>query len=146
MSNITWLIKENSEYIPQKDYNAGIYSKEEKLKIEMQVWNNRFGITDSDNLVNPVLNFYFDSLEDSVLLEFCKIVIDDFDEVSLIIKDQKASARIMKTLSGKANDGNSKDSANRNNFVNIRFEFDTGKYNLKENDLKNLFFEIVPMN
>jgi hypothetical protein len=141
---ITWFVKNEEEnFIPREEYNAGIYTKGKKLIVEMQVWNNRWGIEDVDDLKNPVINLYFETLEDSVLLNMCKISVDEVENMPLIITGQKASVFINKDIKGTQNNGDQEES--NLNFINIKFEFEAPNYRLKENDLKNLYFEIVPM-
>ena len=144
---ISWFVKEQDGlYAPKEEHHAGTYNNEEKIIVDIQVWNNRWGVEDVETLRSPVLNFYFDTIEDSALLELCKVSFDDMGEVPLIIRGNKASARIGRDLSGKKNNGDDNDENNAQNFVNIRFEFDAEGHRLKENDLKNVYFEVVSMN
>ena len=143
---ISWFVKEpDGSFTAKEEHHAGTYTKQEKIIVEIQVWNNRWGVEDVEPLVDPVLNFYFDTLEDSSLLHLCKISVDDMGYVPLVIKGEKASARLGKTLSGKKNDGNDNLVANQTNYANIKFEFSAEDYRLKENDLKNVYFELVSM-
>lgn len=145
-SRLSWFVKESDgTFAAKEEHHAGTYTKEEGVTVEFQVWNNRWGVEDVLPLVNPVLNFYFDTLEDSALLHQCKITIDDMGSVPLIIKGKKASARIGRTLSGKKNNGDPNLIENQDNYVNVKFEFSAENYRLKENDLKSLYFEIVSM-
>lgn len=140
---LTWFIKENEQFIPKKEHYAGSYSRNETLSLEMQVWNNRWGVEDVEDLDDPMICLYFDTVEDSSLLEFCRIIINGTDEVPLIIRNKKATAFINRALSGKANNGDDRNPNNQNNFVNITFEFNAGDHKLKEDDLKSLYFEIT---
>ena len=143
---ITWYVKEgDGGYRSKESHHAGTYNKSDKVAVDIQVWNNRWGVEDVSHLTNPVVNFYFDTLEDSALLEMCVISVDDMGSVPLVIKDKKASARLGRSLNGKANDGNDRLVVNQPCYANIRFEFEAGSYRLKENDLKNIYFELVSM-
>lgn len=143
---ISWFVKDpDGIFVPQNEYHAGTYTKADKIVVDFQIWNNRWGVEDVKELTNPVLNFYFDTIEDATLLNLCKITVDEYDNIPLMIKEQKASAVLGRSLSGVKNNGDETAAANRNNFVNIRFEFDAADYRLKENDLKNLYFELVSM-
>jgi hypothetical protein len=143
---ISWFVKEqDGSFMSKEEHHAGTYTKQETVSVEFQVWNNRWGVEDVEPLVDPVLNFYFDTLEDSSLLHLCKVLIDDMGSVPLVIKGQKASARIGRTLSGKKNDGNDNSVNNQGNYINVTFEFSAEDYRLKENDLKNVYFELVSM-
>lgn len=143
---ISWFVKESDgSFIAKEEHHAGTYDRQEKVAVEIQVWNNRWGVEDVESLRDPVLNFYFDTLEDSSLLHLCKISIDDMGFVPLVIRGEKASARIGRSLSGKRNNGDANEVSNQECYINIRFEFETEEYRLKENDLKNLYFELVSM-
>lgn len=145
-SKITWFVKDkNEEYVAKEEYNAGTYRKDEKIAIDLQVWNNRWGVESVSDLETPVINFYFDTFEDSSLLPLCKLILNDEDEVALIVKNGKATAVIDTILSGKANNGDEGLENNKENFIDIRFEFATQGQRLKTNDLKKMYFEIVPL-
>ncbi|PTY92868.1 hypothetical protein [Heyndrickxia sporothermodurans] len=143
---ISWFVKEqDGSFMSKEEHHAGTYTKQEQVVVEFQVWNNRWGVEDVLPLADPVLNFYFDTLEDSSLLHLCKITIDDMGVVPLVIKGEKASARIGRTLSGKQNNGDANSIDNTDNYVTVKFEFSAEDYRLKENDLKNVYFELVSM-
>lgn len=143
---ITWFVKEDGGYVPKQEHHAGTYTPDNPIVLHLQVWNNRWGTEDVETIENPVLNFYFDTFEDKSLLERCKITFDEINLAPLIIKGEKATAIIGRPLSGKKNNGDEESVANRDNFIDIKFEFRADGYRLKENDLKNIYFEIVPMN
>ncbi len=141
---ISWYIKDfEGNYVPREEYHAGEYNNTSKLLVQMQIWNNRWGVEDVKDLNNPVLNFYFDTIEDSSLLGMCKISINEFNNMPLVITGQKASVSLLHPLKGLKNDGTIL--ANSNNFTNVTFEFDANDYRLKENDLKNVYFELISM-
>lgn len=143
---ISWYSRIGDEtYQPQSEFYAGTYTKEEKISVDIQIWNNRWGTEDVETLDNFSLNIYFDCLEDSALLQCCKVILGGMDELSLIISGQKATVSFPEKvkLSGVKNDGSSANS--RENYIMITFEFSALEYRLKENDLKSLYFEIVTM-
>ncbi|MCY7866129.1 hypothetical protein P8918_13435 [Bacillus spizizenii] len=143
---ISWFVKDSEgSFMAKEEHHAGTYTKQDKIAVDIQVWNNRWGVEDVEPLVDPVLNFYFDTLEDSSLLHLCKIIIDDMGSVPLVIKGERASARIGRTLSGKKNNGDDNLVSNQACYINVRFEFEAEDYRLKENDLKNIYFELVSM-
>ena len=143
-SNITWYAKiGDATYEAQQEIYAGTYTKEEKISVDIQIWNNRWGTEDIESLKDFALNIYFDSLEDSALLQCCKVLLGGTDDLSLIIAGQKATVSFPSTvtLDGVKNDGTSANS--KANYISLTFEFDAPGYSLKENDLKSLYFEIV---
>jgi len=143
---ISWYSRIGDEtYAAQPEFYAGTYTKEEKISVDIQIWNNRWGTEDVETLDNFSLNIYFDCLEDSALLQCCKVILGGMDELSLIISGQKATVSFPEKvkLSGVKNDGSSANS--RENYIMITFEFSALEYRLKENDLKSLYFEIVTM-
>lgn len=143
---ISWYSRIGEEtYQAQSELYAGTYTKEEKVSVDIQIWNNRWGTEDVEDLNNFALNIYFDTLEDSALLQCCKVILGGFDELSLIITGQKATVSFPDTvkISGTKNDGSSINS--KRNYLALTFEFAAPEYRLKENDLKSLYFEIVSM-
>lgn len=144
-AKVTWYLKQGEEFVPSKNHHAGSFTNNEKIKVDIQVWNNRWGVEDVEDIESPIVNLYFDTLEDSALLRNCKVILNGYDQLPLTIREEKASAAIGKKLSGKGNNGSDKISANRDNFFNLTFELDLGSSRLKNNDLKGLNFEIVSM-
>ena len=142
---ITWYAKIGDEaYSAQKEFYAGTHTKEEKISVDIQIWNNRWGTEDVEPLSDFVLNLYFDSLEDSALLPCCKVILGGTDELPLIVSGQKASVSFPDemVISGVKNDGTSVNS--KANYIALTLEFSAPEYRLKENDLKSLYFEIIP--
>lgn len=144
---ITWYSKIGDEtYEPGSERYAGNYTKEAKISVDLQIWNNRWGTEDVESLSDFSLNLYFDCLEDAALLQCCRLILGGNEELPLIVSRQKATVTFPETvtLSGLKNDGSSKNS--KANYIEMTFEFDVGEdYQIKENDLKTLFFEIVQM-
>lgn len=143
--NITWYARIGDEaYAAHKEFYAGTHTKEEKISVDMQIWNNRWGTEDVEALSDFTLNMYFDSLEDSALLQCCKVIMGGSDELPLIISGQKATVSFPDevVISGLKNDGTSVNC--KKNFIVLTFEFSAPDYRLKENDLKSLYFEIIP--
>ena len=143
-AKIDWFARVGTDkFSAKKEFYAGTYTKKEPLTVELQVWNNRWGIAAVDNIDSAVINFYFDTLEDSALLKHCSLILDDREDLSIVIKNNMATAILNRSLTGAANDGDETNSVNKNNFAKLTFKFDAGDYQLKENDLKNLFFEVI---
>lgn len=141
-SIITWYVKEDDIFTSKDEFNAGAYSNKKPISVDLQVWNNRWGVNDVEDIESPVLTIYFDSYEDASLLKFCKVYINKGEELPMIIRDNQAHASISRVLSGKQNDGEEGKESNKKNYIDIHIEFDAGDSRLKENDLKKLFFEI----
>ena len=63
---ITWYARMGEDqFQADMSFYAGTYTKAARLSVDIQVWNNRWGVQDAQDLPNAVINFYFDSLEDS---------------------------------------------------------------------------------
>lgn len=142
MSKITWYVKENESFLPKEEYHAGTFRKNEDIVFNVQVWNNRWGVSDETAIQNPVVSFSFGHYEDTSLFEVCEVVENDRNSLPVIAKEGKASVLLTNSLSGKANDGSDAGASNRENFIDIRFTFKTKGIELKENDLKRIYFNI----
>lgn len=138
---ITWYVREEESFNPKSNHDAGVFTRGDLIEVEFQIWNNRYGEEDVDDLHNATLNFYFNSLEDSSLLKLCKIIVNDIEEIEPNILGNKASVQLGVNIIGKSNSGIEGESSG--NFVNIKFTFNHGSYIIKENDLKSLYFEVI---
>ncbi|MCR8854887.1 hypothetical protein [Lysinibacillus fusiformis] len=145
MSKISWFIKENDVYSEKKEHHAGTFRKDEKIVINMQAWNNRWGVKDAEDIISPVLSFRFDSFEDNALLRLCKVIVNQSLELPVTVKDNSAVVVIGETIIGRSNDGDENSYENKNNFIDIRLEIDIRDRDLKENDLKKMYFELHPL-
>ncbi|MBD8524022.1 hypothetical protein [Lysinibacillus fusiformis] len=145
MSKISWFIKENDVYSEKKEHHAGTFRKDEKIVINMQAWNNRWGVKDAEDIISPVLSFRFDSFEDNALLRLCKVIVNQSFELPVTVKDNSAVVVIGETIIGRSNDGDENSYENKNNFIDIRLEIDIRDRDLKENDLKKMYFELHPL-
>lgn len=136
-----WYIKSEDVYVPKKDYYAGAYAPEDIIELDITIWNNRYGTEPVEDLRNPVLVFYFDSLEDSILLQYSKVSIDNGGHEKPEIMEQKAYIAMQRSsIKGTPNEGIED---NTDNYVDINIVFDFSNLPVKKNDLKNLYFEIV---
>lgn len=111
----------------------------------MQAWNNRWGVKDAEDIISPVLSFRFDSFEDNALLRLCKVIVNQSLELPVTVKDNSAVVVIGETIIGRSNDGDENSYENKNNFIDIRLEIDIRDKDLKENDLKKMYFELHPL-
>jgi hypothetical protein len=142
---ITWYVKQGVDYRPETDYYAGTYATGEKVTLVLHVWNNRWGVVDTQPLQNAVMNMRFDTIEDSALLPNCKITVNDGEEPSILIRGQVASAALGVTLAGTKNNGDPLNVNNRQNFAMIQVDIDLTGGRFKANDLKNLYFELTTL-
>lgn len=136
---ISWYIKEDEDYIQDNEYYLGSYSSEEDIIINVQVWNNRYGNSDVENIEEGRLAVYFDTIEDSSLLQYCSVSINNGEYITPTIDINRAIVTIG-DLYGNYNNG-LEDSSNENNFKNLKIKFSKLPTNLK-NGLKNLFLDI----
>lgn len=136
---ITWLIKENKEYIQDTDHYFGSINPQDTLELEIQVWNNRYGKVSTDSIENARLVIYFDSIEDSTLLNYCSVNINDSGFNKLDLEINRATIEIGK-LSGEFNNGINNEN-NRNNYKNLIVRFKDFPRNMKKG-MKNMFLDI----
>lgn len=147
MSNpkISWYSKllSDERYSVNPDFYAGKYSDEDPIVVDIQLWNNRWGTDNVDDLTDYDICLFFDRLEDSVLLNYCTIVYDENTVIPFNVSGQKAILEFTSkpVLSGKKNNGSSAD--NPDNFLQLRFIFNAVQQRLKDNDLKSLYFEVL---
>ena len=143
---ITWYAKTTAtDYESGQEFFAGTYTGKETLAINIQIWKYRWGTTDVDTIKNAALNFYFDTLEDSALLGSCSVLIGEYDQMPVVIKNGRATVAMNRLLSGAKNNGDAANINNKNNFVDVYFEFDAADKNLKSSDMKNVYFEVVSL-
>lgn len=139
---ISWFVVNNNEEKASNEYYAGTYYNNSPIKITLQAWNNRGGISDVEDVREGNLLLFFDNIEDSTLFNFCNVYIDG-QKATPVVNNDKLVIKLPKVLSGKSNDGDSSKAENRNNYLLIEFEFDATGTKLKTEDIKNIFFEIV---
>lgn len=138
---LQWYVKDDQALTPKKEHYAGSYAPEQTMELEIRVWNNRFGTEPAGSIENPVLVFYFDTMEDSGLLKLCQASVDggSFKEPDII--DKKAYMPLNRqVLKGEPNEGLDSDT---DNYVDLNISFDFSGAQLKPSDLKNLYLEIV---
>lgn len=136
---ITWYILEDEDYIQDDEYYLGSFSPDTEIKLNVQVWNNRYGKSNVDSISNARLAIYFESVEDSMLLNYCSIAINDDNFTNVPVMFNKGIVDIG-LLSGNSNNG--MDTVdNVYNFKNISISFKNFPTNLK-NGIKNMFLDI----
>lgn len=123
---------------------AGTYTSYNPIEIDLRIWNNRFGTSDVEDLENFVINLFFDKYEDNSLLNFVKINYNDIEEVPITVSNGVATATFLNNvvISGKSNSGSD---VNTDNYINLKilFDVDDPEVNLKDNDFKSLYVEVV---
>lgn len=136
---ITWYIENNDE--PEnitKEYYVGSYNPNSyEVIMNLQIWNNRYGQEDAQDIENPSLAITFSNLEDCKLLEYTKVKIDNNAYESPNIINNTGKIIINRILSGEANVGESK---NSNNCIHVSIKVEIN--NNMKNGLKNLLIDL----
>jgi hypothetical protein len=143
-ANISWYAKTGADikYAATEEIYAGTHTDETPVTASVQLWNNRWGKYDVEDLANFNILMYFRELEDFALLPYCSITVNgkaqNFEYINhrAIIKFDTPPI-----LKGTANNGKSE--GNENNYLAFDITFSAPNKNLKEDDLKSLYFEIV---
>ena len=139
-------ISSSDVFQDQEEIYGGTYTKETPVSVDIRIWNNKFGLAEVQDLENFAINFYFSDLEDSVLLKYLNVVVNNSEEMILDIKDNVATATFFNSivLKGSPNNGNDTDT---DNYIDLKVTFDATNDNiqLKSNDIKSLFIEIVTL-
>ena len=142
---ISWYAKKltDTKYSLNQQFYAGKYTDSDQIVVDIQLWNNRWGTETVNDLTDYDICFYFDRLEDSVLLNFCTIVYNNTNILTFNISGQKAIVEFpgKPVIKGTKNNGSSLD--NPGNFVQLRFIFSAPEERLKDHDLKSLYFEVL---
>jgi hypothetical protein len=135
---ISWYVLEDEILTPYEEYYAGSYRPNDVLEIQMNVWNNRWGQETVKDVQQGTIAVYFDTIEDSYLLNLCSISIDNGDFKALTITSNRGCISLGKILFGEANVGsaNSKD-----NYAKITLKFGPVTDGMK-NSLKNLYVDL----
>lgn len=142
---LTWHVKlpSETEYAPTSEKYLGTASSVKELEVSLRLWNNRYGTEDVSDLKSFAVRLSFSCVEDSALLKYCSLKLN-----SVPLDGQLVGGHMIYALpngvwlSGKANNGISAD--NTANYKDFILSFNTpGDIQLKENDLKNLYVEVV---
>lgn len=136
---ITWHIKEDEDFVQDQEYYLGSFNSESKITLDVQIWNNRYGQKSVDSLKDARLALYFETVEDSVLFNYCTIIVEYGNPIKPEIELNKIVSNIG-LLSGEPNNGLANDS-NRSNYKNVSIVFENMPVNLR-NGLKNMFLDI----
>lgn len=146
MAILSWYTKlENeSNYVPTQEKFIGTYTALTPLKVNIQLWNNRYGEEDTDDLKNFSLRLGFRSFEDSALLDKAQLTLASGQILPGQITGDKKIFILPNNviISGRKNNGEVNE--NEDNFISFILEFNLDtKIQLKENDLKDMYLEVV---
>ena len=146
MAILSWYTKlENeSNYAPTQEKFIGTYTALTPLKVNIQLWNNRYGEEDTDDLKNFSLRLGFRSFEDSALLDKAQLTLTSGQILPGQITGDKKVFILPNNviISGRKNNGEINE--NEDNFISFVLEFNLDtKIQLKENDLKDMYLEVV---
>lgn len=146
MAILSWYTKlENeSNYAPTQEKFIGTYTALTPLKVNIQLWNNRYGEEDTDDLKNFSLRLGFRSFEDSALLHKAQLTLASGQILPGQITGDKKIFILPNNviISGRKNNGEVNE--NEDNFISFVLEFNLDtKIQLKENDLKDMYLEVV---
>ena len=146
MAILSWYTKlENeSNYAPTQEKFIGTYTALTPLKVNIQLWNNRYGEEDADDLKNFSLRLGFRSFEDSALLDKAQLTLASGQILPEQIMGDKKIFILPNNviISGRKNNGEVNE--NEDNFISFVLEFNLDtKIQLKENDLKDMYLEVV---
>ena len=135
---ISWYIQDDNEYAQYDNYYLGAFNYQEKIILNIQVWNNRYGEDEVDSIDNAKLLLYFNNAEDVFILNYSKIYVAG-TPIKPTIEIDRGYANIGK-LSGSINDGLDT-TKNKNNFKDIQIVFSNLPANLRQG-LKEMFLDI----
>ena len=146
MAILSWYTKlENeSNYAPTQEKFIGTYTALTPLKVNIQLWNNRYGEEDTDDLKNFSLRLGFRSFEDSALLDKAQLTLASGQILPGQITGDKKIFILPNNviISGRKNNGEVNE--NEDSFISFVLEFNLDtKIQLKENDLKDMYLEVV---
>lgn len=145
---LTWYVQidEESSYSAEDEKYIGTYSLYSPIVVYLRLWNNRYGSEEVESLRNFALRLSFDCYEDSVFLPFCALFVGTEEiPASVVGKSALFTLPRTKNISGKKNNG--VESENKDNYLDftLKFRVDDKTVRIKENDIKNLSIEVVPI-
>ena len=109
----------------------------DKIILDIQVWNNRLGTEDVQDAKNAKLSIFFKNYEDNYMLNLCKIKFNNEEAKALNIEMDRGLIDIG-TISGGANNGST---LNVNNYIEFELQIGPLPTNLKS-ELKGLILDI----
>ena len=146
MAILSWYTKlENeSNYAPTQEKFIGTYTALTPLKVNIQLWNNRYGEEDTDDLKNFSLRLGFRSFEDSALLDKAQLTLASGQILPGQITGDKKIFILPNNVIISRRKNNGEVNENEDSFISFVLEFNLDtKIQLKENDLKDMYLEVV---
>lgn len=135
---ISWYVLEDETFVPYEEYYAGSYRPDDVIEVVMNVWNNRWGQEVVKDVQQGRIAVYFDTIEDSYLLNLCSVSIDDGEFKALNITSNRGRINLGRGLSGEVNVGSS---TAKDNYAKITLRFGPITDGIR-NSLKNLYVDI----
>ena len=137
---LSWyLISAGDSVIIEKEHYLGAYIPDAiEMIINLQLWNNRYGQEIAKDIENSNLKITFSSIEDTKLLEYMQVKIDNNPYEDLTIINNEAIIPIQRIISGEINVG---DNMCVNNYIDIYIKT-TLSQDMKKNGLKNLLINL----
>lgn len=137
--NISWYLIDDGDQIQTDEYYAGSFNSSDEIRLNIQIWNNRYGIKTVESIRDAKLSIYFETIDDGAILNYCEIDVEKSGAVKPEVSINKVLINIGE-LNGSANNGMDTDK-NRNHFKNVEIIFKNLPSNLKEG-LKNMYLDI----
>lgn len=136
---LSWyLISAEDSIIIEKEHYLGAYTPDTiEMITNLQLWNNRYGQEIAKDIENSNLKITFSSIEDTKLLEYMQVKIDNNPYEDLTIINNEAIIPIQRIISGEINVGNN---MCVNNYIDIYIKT-TLSQDMK-NGLKNLLINL----
>lgn len=136
---LSWyLISAEDSIIIEKEHYLGAYTPDTiEMITNLQLWNNRYGQEIAKDIENSNLKITFSSIEDTKLLEYMQVKIDNNPYEDLTIINNEAIIPIQRIISGEINVG---DNMCVNNYIDIYIKT-TLSQDMK-NGLKNLLINL----
>ena len=136
---LSWyLISAGDSVVIEKEHYLGAYTPDTvEMITNLQLWNNRYGQEIAKDIENSNLKITFSSIEDTKLLEYMQVKIDNNPYEDLTIINNEAIIPIQRVISGEVNVG---DNMCVNNYIDIYIKT-TLSQDMK-NGLKNLLINL----
>ena len=136
---LSWyLISAGDSVVIEKEHYLGAYTPDTiEMITNLQLWNNRYGQEIAKDIENSNLKITFSSIEDTKLLEYMQVKIDNNPYEDLTIINNEAIIPIQRIISGEINVGNN---MCVNNYIDIYIKT-TLSQDMK-NGLKNLLINL----
>lgn len=135
---INWFVLEEGQPTPYEEYYAGSYRPGSHLELTLQVWNNRWGQEDAKDISRGTLAFFFETIEDSYLLDLCTVKIDGGSFQPLTIEAGRGRVPLNKVLHGTRNNGSS---VSTDNYATVTLKLGPIQDGMR-NSFKNLFADV----